>query len=105
MEVINPPFDVRTIEQIVPDSVPGWLFSMLLLGVLAGLALVLAAGGIYRVISYTATQHTHEIGIRMALGAERTDVLRLVVGHGLRLSLIGVGAASLISTRAKAQPE
>jgi len=51
MEVINRPFDVRTIEQIVPDSVAGWRFSMLLLGVLAGLALVLAAVGIYGVIS------------------------------------------------------
>ncbi len=88
----QPVFDVRTREQIVSDSVAARRFSMLLLGVFAGLALVLAAVGIYGVISYTATQRTHEIGIRMALGAERSDVLRLVVGHGLRLLLIGVSA-------------
>jgi predicted permease len=88
----QPVFDVRTMELIVSDSVAGRRFSMLLLGVFAGLAMALAAVGIYGVISYTATQRTHEIGIRMALGAERTDVLRMVVGHGLRLSLIGVGA-------------
>jgi predicted permease len=88
----QPVFDVQTMEKIVADSVAGRRFSMLLLGVFAGLALVLASVGIYGVISYTATQRTHEIGIRMALGAERTDVLRLVVGQGLRLSLIGIGA-------------
>jgi predicted permease len=88
----QPVFDVQTMGQIVSDSVAGRRFSMLLLGIFACLALVLATVGIYGVISYTATQRTHEIGIRMALGAERTDVLRLVVGQGLRLSLIGIGA-------------
>jgi predicted permease len=85
-------FGIQTMEQIVSDSVAGRRFSMLLLSVFAGLALVLAAVGTYGVISYTATRRTHEIGIRMALGAERNDVLRLVVGHGVRLSLVGVGA-------------
>jgi predicted permease len=84
-------FAVRTMKQIVSDSVADRRFSMLLLGVFAGLALMLAAVGIYGVISYTVTQRTHEIGIRMALGAERNSLLTLVVGDGLRLLLIGVG--------------
>ena len=98
----QPIFDVQTMDRRVSDSVAGRRFSMLLLGVFAGLALVLAAVGIYGVISYTTTQRTHEIGIRIALGAKRADVVRMVVGHGLRLSLIGIGAglaAALALTR------
>jgi predicted permease len=98
----QPVYNVQTMQQIVSDSVADRRLSMLLLGIFAALALMLASVGVYGVISYTAGQRIHEIGIRMALGARRTDVLRLIVGQGLPLVLIGVGvglAAALGLTR------
>lgn len=97
-----PVFKVTTMEQMVSDSVAKRRFSMLLLGIFAAVALVLATVGLYGLISYSVTQRTHEIGIRMALGAREADVLTMVIGRGLLLSLIGLGVglvAALFLTR------
>ncbi len=83
-------YDIATMEQLLSDSISLRRFLMLLLIVFAGLALALAAIGIYGVISYSVTQRTHEIGVRLALGAQTFDVLRLIVGHGMMLALGGI---------------
>jgi putative ABC transport system permease protein len=82
---------VRTMEQVLSASVSQPKFHTLLIGVFAVTALLLAAVGIYGVISYSVTQRTHEFGIRMALGARQASIIKMVVGQGLRLALIGTG--------------
>ncbi|HEX6647888.1 MAG TPA: ABC transporter permease [Pyrinomonadaceae bacterium] len=81
---------VQTLEQLLGTSVAPRRFNMMLLGIFAGVALVLAAVGLYGVMSYSVSWRTHEIGIRMALGAKRADVLRMVVRQGMMMTLIGV---------------
>ena len=91
--------NVQTMEQVRGESLSGRRFNMTLLLTFAGVALLLAAVGVYGVMNYTVTLRRRELGIRMALGAKTTDVLRLVLGQGLMLTLIGVGAG-LISAYA-----
>jgi predicted permease len=95
-------FDVQTFDGIISKSLAAQRFSMILLGVFAALALLLASIGIYGVISYVVGQRTHEIGIRLALGAERLHILRLILGRGGVLILAGVAlglTSALLLTR------
>lgn len=86
----QPVFNVQTMKEVISTSINNRRFEMLLLGAFAGLGLTLAILGIYGVISYGVRQRTHEIGIRMALGAQRLNVLNMVIGDGIKLALIGI---------------
>jgi len=86
----QPLFDIHTMQQLVDDSISTRRLTLVLLGIFSALALILAAIGIYGVMAYSVALRTQEIGIRMALGAQQKDVLRLVLGQGARIAFFGV---------------
>ena len=97
-----PVSDVHTMDELMAVSVAQQRFNMLLLGLFAALALILAAVGIYGAMAYAVNQRRHEIGIRIALGARRSDVLRIVLGDGAKIALFGITsgiAGALVLTR------
>jgi ABC-type antimicrobial peptide transport system permease subunit len=95
MDPSRPLYDVHTEDELAAASIAPRRFALTLVGLFAGLALLVASIGIYGVISYTVTESTKELGIRMALGALKSDVLRMVLGRGLRLVMIGIAVGAI----------
>jgi putative ABC transport system permease protein len=98
----QPIYNVQTMQQIISNSMSEQRFLMILLGAFAGLALMLASVGIYGMISYSVTRRVQEIGVRMALGADKAKVLRLFIGQELKLVLSGIAigtTGALVLTR------
>jgi putative ABC transport system permease protein len=98
----QPVASIRTMQEVLSDAVAPRRFPLVLIVVFAGVALVLALLGLSGVIAYSVSQRTHEIGVRLALGARRSDVVRMIVRQGARLVLVGIGTgvvASLLLTR------
>ena len=91
----QPIYNIRSMNDIRAESVAPERLNLTLLSIFAGIALVLAIVGIYGVMSYSVTQRTHEIGIRLAIGAQPRDVFRMILGHGMMLTLVGIGAGLL----------
>jgi putative ABC transport system permease protein len=93
----QPVSDIKTMDQVLSDSLARRRIYMALLGIFAGAALLLAAVGIYGVMSYTVNQRVHEIGLRLALGAERADVLRLILSEGTKIAFVGTAAGIAVA--------
>src|SRR5262249_2208244 len=98
----QPVYNVRTMNEVVADSVAQPRFNMQLISILTAVALPLTVIGVYGVISYSVSQRTHEIGIRMALGAQAPHILGMIIAQGLKLALLGIAIgllAALLMTR------
>ena len=100
-----PVYDIRTMQDRLSDSMARQRFSMIMLGAFAAFALILAAVGVYGVMSYLVTQSTHDIGVRMALGAQRGTIVKMIVRHGIELTAAGIVSglsAAILLTRVMA---